>query len=150
MKKFLTEKEYQNLKKELERLKKVERKKIAEKLSHAASFGDLSENAAYQEAKEAQAFLEGKITELERLLKEAKIIEKKKGKGVQVGDKVLLEINGKKEKFQIVGTTESDPLKGKISFEAPIAKAILGKKEKEKVIVEIPQGKLKIKILKIY
>jgi len=150
MAKYLTPEGLEKLKKELDYLKKVKRKEIAEMLKHAASFGDLTENAAYQEAKEAQGFLEGKISELEKLIKEAKIVEKIGGAGwVQIGSIVILNSAKKKQKFKIVGATEANFLEGKISIDSPLGKALLNKPEGAIVEVETPQGKMKYKILKI-
>ena len=114
MPKYLTLEGFEKLKKELYRLKTVERKKLARKLKHAISFGDLSENFAYKEAKESQGFLEGKILELQQTINSAKIIKKQsKSRFVIIGSIVTLDPD--KEKFQIVGSEESSPLENKIS-----------------------------------
>lgn len=148
MSKYLTLEGFEKLKKELFRLKTVERKKLAEKLKLAISFGDLSENFAYKEAKESQGFLEGKISELQRTINSAKIIKKQsKSRFVVIGSIVTVDPN--KEKFQIVGAEESSPLENKISYKSPIGKALLGKTINEKIQIKIPQGKIEYKILKI-
>lgn len=150
MTKYLTPEGLEKLKKELDYLKKVKRKEIAERLRKTASMGDLSENAAYHEAKEAQGFLEGKILELEKEIRDAEIVEKiDKAGWVQIGSSVTLSSNGKKEKFQIGGTAEADPLNGKISSESPLGNALLDKPEGAVVTVKTPNGKIKYKILKI-
>lgn len=161
MEKYLTPEGLEKLKKELEYLKTVKCREIAERLKHTASFGDLTENASYQEAKEAQGFLEGRILELEKLIKEAKIIKKIDRAGwVQIGSTVILSSEGKKphtrtssvrgrEKFKIVGATETDSLEGKISIDSPLGKALLNKPKGAIVEVETPQGKIKYKIIKI-
>jgi len=152
MLKYLTPEGLEKIKKELKYLKTVKRKEIAERLKRAISFGDLTENAAYQEAKEAQAFLEGRILELEKEIREAKVVKKiDKAHWVQVGSTVWLvkEDNNKKQKFQIVGTVEVDPLNGKISIDSPLGKALLNKPEGAEVIVETPNGKVKYKIIKV-
>jgi transcription elongation factor GreA len=149
MPKYLTPEGLEKLKKELDYLKNVKRKEIAERLKKTAAMGDLSENAAYHEAKEAQGFLEGKILELEKEIKEAKIVEKNGTGWIQIGSLVTLISNGKKEKFQIVGTAEVDPLNGKISLESPLGKALLDKPEGVVVTVKTPNGKLRYKIVKI-
>lgn len=152
MPKYLTKEGFEKLKKELNFLKTVKRKEIAERIKHTASFGDLSENFAYHQAKEDQAFLQGRILELESILREAKIIEElKKGseRKVQVGSIITLSSNGNKQKFQIVGSEEADPLKGKISNQSPLGKSLLGKSLLDKIIVETPEGKVQYKIIKI-
>ena len=152
MARYLTKEGFEELKKELEYLKTTKRKEIAEKIKHAASFGDLKENFAYHQAKEDQAFLQGKILELEAIIRDAKIIEKvKEGNQdrVQVGSVVTLSSNGNKQRFQIVGPEEANPMKEKISLASPLGKSVLGKAISEMVSVETPGGKMKYKIIKI-
>jgi transcription elongation factor GreA len=150
MPKKLTPEAYEKFKKELEYLKTVGRKEIAERLKRTASFGDLSENFAYQQAKEDQAFLEGRIAELEAILNDAIVIGKRQNKKVvNLGSKVTVMFDGQKQKFQIVEPEEADSTKGKISFKSPLGQAILGKKPGDETIVETPNGKIKCKILKI-
>ena len=149
MPKYLTPEGLEKLKKELNYLKTVKRKEIAERLRDTASLGDLSENAAYQEAKEAQAFLEGKILELEEAIRQAKVIEEKKTGKVQFGSIVTVSSNNKKQKFQIVGLEEANPQSGKISFDSPLGKALLGKSLGDIVKIKTPEGKTQYKILKI-
>ena len=150
MPKKLTPEAYKKLKKELEYLKTEGRREIAERLKHTASFGDLTENFAYQQAKEDQEFLERRIAELESILSDAIIITKRKNKKtVDVGSIVTLLFDGEEQKFQIVEPEEANPTEGKISFKSPLGQAILGKKPGEETIVETPNGKIKCKILKI-
>jgi len=150
MPKKLTPEAYEKLKKELEYLKTEGRREIAERLKHTASFGDLTENFAYQQAKEDQEFLERRIAELESILSDAIIITKRKNKKtVDVGSIVTLLFDGEEQKFQIVEPEEANPTEGKISFKSPLGQAILGKKPGEETIVETPNGKIKCKILKI-
>jgi len=153
MVKYLTPKGLEELKKELNYLKQVKRKEIAERLKQAIAFGDLSENFAYHEAKETQGFLEGRILELERTIRNAKIIERQKQTAqVQVGSTVLLiDVNNEKQEFQITGPEEAAPLEGKISFESPLGKALLNKSIGDKIKIEIPEEQKEIiyKILKI-
>ena len=154
---YLSRESLEKFKKELEYLKTVKRKEIAKKLEQAISFGDLTENAAYHEAKESQAFLEGKILELDDLIRNAEIIEKnEKGGWVQIGSAVYLnnlvekkELFKKPEKFEIVSPAEADPLTGKISSESPLGKALLDKPKGAIVEVLTPTGKIKYKIMKI-
>lgn len=150
MENYLTKEGLEKIKKELENLKTVERKKVAENLKEAASFGDLSENAAYDEAKEAQAFLEGKIIELEKLINTAKVVESNPKKGwVQIGNWVTLKNNDKIIKYQIVGDREANPLENKISANSPIGKALLNQPKDAIVEVQAPKGVIKYQITKI-
>lgn len=150
MPKRLTPEAYEKLKKELEYLKTEGRREIAERLKYTASFGDLTENFAYQQAREDQEFLERRIAELESILSDAVIITKRKNKKtVDVGSIVTLLFDGKEQKFQIVEPEEANPTEGKISFKSPLGQAILGKKPGDETIVETPNGKIKCKILKI-
>lgn len=150
---LLTQEGYDNLEKELEKLKTETRYEIAERIKVALGFGDLSENSEYDEAKNAQAQNEMKIAELENKLKYAKIIDESEidTKTVQVGNvvKVLdMEFNEEVE-YTIVGSTEVDLAQNKISNESPIGEALLGKKVKDVVDVQAPVGVLKFKILAI-
>jgi transcription elongation factor GreA len=150
MPKRLTPEAYEKLKKELEYLKTEGRREIAERLRHTASFGDLTENFAYQQAKEDQELLEMRIAELESILGDAVIITKRKGKKtVDVGSVVTILFDGEEQKFQIVEPEEADPTEGKISLKSPLGQAILGKRVGDEAIVEAPNGKIKCKILKI-
>jgi transcription elongation factor GreA len=146
MAKYLTKEGLDNLKKELERLETIERREVAEKLKLAISFGDISENAAYDDAKEALGFLEGKILELKETICSAKIIEKNGAKGVQIGSLVSLVCEGKKVEFQIVGPEEADVFKGKISYESPLGKLMLGKEKGAKVVLKTPGGQVNYEI----
>ena len=156
MSKYLTPEDLEKIKKELDYLKKVERKEIAQRLEEAIAMGDLTENAAYQETKDAQGFLEGKILELENLIGEAKLVEKIDGAHwVQIGSTVILapqkqtKSSSPTEKYKIVGTGQADPFKGEISMESPLGKALLDKPEGAVVEIKTPIGKIKYKILKI-
>ncbi len=140
------------LREELEYLTTVARKEIAERLRHAVSQGDLSENADYHKAKEDQAFLEGRIQELEYLLKNATIVAENDGpvEEVQVGTTVTVqEENYPPETYRIVGAKEADPRNGRISNESPIGSALLGHKVGDVVVAQTPAGKITLKILKI-
>ena len=149
MEKYLTQEGLKKLKKELDYLKRVKRKEISEKLNHSISFGDLSENAAYDEAKEAQGFLEGKIAELNDVISHAKIISKKQTKNITIGSTVLVSLDHEKEKYEIVGPEESDTFNGKISYQSPLGKMLLNKTVGEKAIVETPSGKIEYKIVEV-
>jgi transcription elongation factor GreA len=130
-------------------LETTKRKQIAQSLKKAISFGDLSENAAYGEAKDAQAFLQGRVLELKSLINSAEIITSQKKDKIEMGSKATLLFEKEKIIFQIMGDTESDPLHGKISISAPLGKALLDKKEGDIVSVESPNGIIKYKVLKI-
>ena len=141
------------LKEELHYLETTREKEVAELIKEARSFGDLSENSEYDEAKNEQAKIEARIVEIEAMLKNVEIIEDVKGntKSVIVGVKVkvLDEEYGDECEYRVVGSTEADPRNGKISDESPVGKALLGKKIGEEVIVEAPGGEFKLKILGI-
>lgn len=142
-----------NLEDELENLKTKGRAEIAEKIKTARGYGDLSENSEYDEAKNEQAKIEARIVEIEAMLKNAEIISDIKGapKIVKVGAKVKvldIELNEEYE-YQIVGSTEADPRKDKISDESPVGKALMGKKSGQEAVVEAPSGEIKFKILSI-
>lgn len=150
---FLTKEGLADLKKEHDELTKVKRPDILERLSQARNLGDLSENAEYSAAREELSFIDGRIDELEELLQQATLIEenhtKSGGKNIQLGSKVTLHHNKKKEIFTLVGEWEADPMEKKISHESPLGKALLGKTIGEKVEVKAPAGKISYKILSI-
>jgi len=148
---YLSPEGLEKIKKELETLKTSRRKEIANKLAESIAQGDLSENSEYFEAKEEQAFLEGKISELEQKIRDSVIVSSKEnGKGwAQMGSTILVSNNSKKLKFQIVGAEEADPIKGKISVNSPLGKAILNKPKGSTIEASTPAGKIRYKILKI-
>jgi transcription elongation factor GreA len=150
-KKQITFETLENLKKELAFLKKEKRREIAEKLRLAISFGDLKENAAYHEAKDEQAFLEGKIIELENIINNSSVVSlNANSTTVLVGSTLKILIDGEENEYKIVEAIESDPLNGKISLESPIGKNLLGKKKGEECRIEMPSGSIiNIKILEI-
>lgn len=149
MVKYLTPEGLEKLKKELEHLKTVKRKEVSKKIEQTAAQGDLKENAGYDAAKEEQGFIEGKIKELNEIIAQASIIEKKEKDKVQIGSIVSLESNNGKDKFQIVGPEEADILEGKISFESPLGEALLGKKKGDNVEINTPDGTKGCKIIEI-
>lgn len=121
----------QKLEQELEYLKTVKRKEVVERIKIARSFGDLSENSEYDSAKEEQAFVEGRVTTLENMIRNAKIIEDDGGSNVVGLGKTVTFVelpDGDEESYTIVGSAEADPFEGKISNDSPIAKSLLGKK----------------------
>ncbi|MBR5496316.1 MAG: transcription elongation factor GreA [Oscillospiraceae bacterium] len=141
------------LEQELEQLKTVKRKEVAEKIKVALSFGDLSENSEYDEAKNEQAMVEARINELEAMLKNVKVLDEDdvSTDKVSIGSKVVvkdLEFN-EEEKYYLVGSTEADPMQGKISDESPIGAAIMGKSVGDIVEVDAPGGMFKLEIIEI-
>lgn len=151
---ILTEEGLKNLETELENLKTVRRKEVAEKIKVALSFGDLSENSEYDEAKNEQAIMESRILEIEAMLKNVKIIDEHELSTdiVHVGSKVKVKDIKLSETvdYRIVGSSEADPREGRISDESPVGAALLGHKEGQTVKATTPGGVVKYKIIEIY
>jgi len=137
------------LKAEHNELAKVKRPTVVKRLSEARDLGDLAENSEYSAAKQDLAFIDGRISELEEIIHSAKIITTHGKKQVDVGCKVTLHVNGKREIFTVVGEWEADPVNRKISHSSPLGKALLGKKVGDKVEVEAPVGRVLYKIMQI-
>lgn len=150
---LLTPEGLQKLQDELDYLKTVKRKEVTEAIKVALSFGDLSENSEYDEAKNEQAKMEHRVSEIEAMLKNVKIIDENEidTTVVSVGSKVKVrDIEaGKVAEYTIVGSTESDPMDYKISDESPVGAALLGHKAGQKVKVSTPSGELEFKIISI-
>lgn len=147
---YLTSEGEAKLRAELAELTGPRREELAQRLRSAIQMGDLSENADYHKAKEDQAFLEGRIQELEAILRMATIIENTQSDVVAVGSKVTIqEEDFDPETFYLVGAKEADPRNGKISNESPFGRALLDHKVGDMVEAETPAGKIKLKILKI-
>jgi len=148
---FLTQEGFDKLQEELDFLRTTKRQEVADRLREAADGEDLIENAEYEAAKNEQAFVEGRIQELEILLATAKIIpEQKNGDCVQVGSTVTIQEEGfDKETFVIVGAAEASPSEGRISNESPLGRALIGHKKGEDVAVDAPDGKYQVKIIKV-
>jgi len=147
---YLTLEGETRLKAELEELTGPRRQELAQRLRAAIQMGDLSENADYHKAKEDQAFLEGRIQEIEAVLRTAVIIEKKHSDVVTVGCHVTVQEEGfDPETYYLVGAKEADPRNGRISNESPIGKALMDHKVGDVVEAETPGGRIKFKILKI-
>jgi transcription elongation factor GreA len=147
---YLTPEGETRLKAELEELTGPRRQELAQRLRAAIQMGDLSENADYHKAKEDQGFLEGRIQEIEAVLRMAVIIEKKHSDVVTVGSHVTIqEADYPPETYHVVGAKEADPRNGKISNESPIGRALLDHKVGEIVQADAPDGKIEFKILKI-
>lgn len=137
------------LRRELEELVNVKRPEAVNRLADARDLGDISENSEYAAAKQDLAFIDGRIVELEEIIHGAKIVTNHTKSQVDVGCKVTLTINGKKEEFMLVGEWEANPKEKKISHSSPLGKALMGKKVGEKVEVEAPAGTVLYKILNI-
>lgn len=147
---YLTPEGEKKLRAELAELTGPRREELAQRLRSAIQMGDLSENADYHKAKEDQAFLEGRIQELEAILRMATIVENTQSDVVAVGSRVTIQEEGfDPETFYLVGATEADPRNGKISNESPFGKALLDHKVGDMVEAETPGGKVRLKILKI-
>lgn len=148
---FLTQEGYQTLQEELEHLRTVRRQEIANRLHEAMEGGELIENAEYEDAKNEQAFVEGRIKELEILLAAARVVnDDEKHENIQVGSKVTLkEEGGEAETYIIVGAAEANPRGGKVSNESPLGKALLNHKAGELVKVEAPAGSFEVFIEKV-
>jgi len=151
---FVTKEGLKALETELEELKTVGRKRVAERLKEAISYGDLSENSEYEEAKNEQAFIEGRIIELEIMIKNARVVDEKfhSRKLVEIGTKVnIRNVKRKTEEYEltIVGSTESDPFNDRISNEAPIGLALMGAKVGDTVTVDAPSGEEEFEVLKL-
>ncbi|GDX61706.1 transcription elongation factor GreA [Candidatus Levyibacteriota bacterium] len=151
---YLTKSGEEELKKEYDVLLKVKRPVVLDRVSQARSMGDLSENAEYTAARDELAFIDGRMDELEELLKRVTIIEDHSRNGsskiVQLGSMIIVDRNSKKEEFTLVGEWEADPLRKKISYESPLGKALLGKSVGESIEVSAPAGKIIYKIISVH
>ena len=150
---ILTRGGLEKLELELEDLKTVKRKEVADRIKQAIGFGDLSENSEYEDAKNEQAFIEGRILTLEKMLRNVKVIEDDNvvegevsiGSGGKVRDIEMYE----EEEYKLVGTVEADPMNNRISNESPVGRAIIGHKVGEIVDVEVPMGIIKYEIMSV-
>lgn len=149
----ITDEGLKKLEQELEFLKTVKRKEVAEKIKVALSFGDLSENSEYDEAKNDQAILEGRIAEIENQLKNVRVLDESEltTEKVHIGSKVGIKDleDGEVSEYRIVGSTESDPMNGLISDESPVGKGLLDHKVGDVVEIEVPAGVVKYEVLSI-
>lgn len=143
---YLTAEGLQALKDELHELSTTKREDIAQRLKEAKADGDLSENAMYDAARDEQSFVEGRISEIEHILKHAAVISNKGNGSVSLGSKVHVELEEGEQEYVIVGSTEANPDKGYISDQSPIGKALLGKKPGDEVHVEVPSGTITYRI----
>lgn len=133
---YLTQEGFKKIKNEYEDLTKVKRKEVTERISKAREYGDISENSEYDSARDKQSFIEGRILEIEEILKNVKVIDdKEKHTIVEMGSNVKVSVNGEKDEFKIVSSVEANPTDGKISNESPVGKALLGAKVGDVVTV---------------
>lgn len=150
---YLTREGLEKLKAELDYLKNVRRREVAQQIAEAKAEGDISENAGYDEAKNAQAFLEGRIRELEAQLRNAQIIEENGASDgtVNLGSTVVVREVGSdlEETYVIVGSVEVDPANGRISNVSPLGKALMGKRAGDRVTVQTPGGEIEFEVLRV-
>ncbi|MCL5795017.1 MAG: transcription elongation factor GreA [Patescibacteria group bacterium] len=148
---YLTKEGLEKLKKEHDDLKSNKLPEVIERIARAKELGDLSENAEYQDAKEEQGFIVGRIEEIENMLRKAQIIDESHDnkEWVTVGSSVKIRCGDKEYQYTITGSNESNPAKGLISNESPMGRAFLGKRAGEKVLVSIPKGDMECEILEI-
>lgn len=148
---YLTKEKYDELVIELDNLKKVKRKEVAESLEYAKSLGDLSENAEYQEAREWQANIEDRIAKLDSILKTAEIISSYHGDTAGIGSTVTIQKQGETNNkiFKIVGSEEADMIAGKLSNKSPVGVALMGKKKGQTFSCNAPGGTVSYKIIDI-
>jgi transcription elongation factor GreA len=147
---LLTQEGLNKLEAELEELKTSKRAEIAERIKYAMDFGDISENAEYEDAKNEQGMLEGRILTLENMIRNAVIIEDASDDSVvQIGSTVEVKDEFGKQTYTVVGPAEADVASGRISHESPVGKALMGRKVGEKVMVMTPGGEREVKIVKI-
>jgi transcription elongation factor GreA len=146
---YLTAQGLEKLKAELEELITAERPRVAARIHEAKLDGDLSENAEYEDAKQEQSFLEGRIATLEQQIRNAAVIEKGNGDKVDIGSKVVIKGVDGEETFTIVGSAEASPRDGRISNESPVGAALMGRKKGEKVVVQAPSGPIEYTLVRI-
>jgi transcription elongation factor GreA len=147
---YLSKEGLEGIRRELEELVNVRRAEIAARIHEAKEHGDITENAEYEDAKNEQAFVEGRIQALSALVKNAVVIEENHSSThVQIGSTVTIQSKDGKESFMIVGSAEASPADGRISNESPVGRALLGRKKGEEVTVSVPAGDSKYKILSI-
>ena len=146
---YLTAEGLTKLKAELNRLITIERPRVAARIHDAKLDGDISENAEYEDAKQEQSFLEGRIATLEAQLKNAEVIAKGNGDRVSIGSKVVIKGSDGEETFTIVGSAEAAPREGRISNESPVGAALMGHRKGEKITVQAPSGPIEYTLVKI-
>jgi transcription elongation factor GreA len=148
---YLSKDGLEQIRHELDELVNVRRAEIAARIHEAKEHGDITENAEYEDAKNEQAFVEGRIQALSALVKNAVVIEENHSSThVQIGSTVTIQSKDGKESFMIVGSAEASPAEGRISNESPVGRALLGHKKGEEITVSVPAGDSKYKILSIH
>lgn len=145
----LTKEGKKKLEDELKYLKEIKRPDIKRRIEQAKEHGDLNENAEYQEAREEQSFVEGRILEIENILKSAVSASQPNSSGIRVGSQVTVELNGQEMEYTIVGSHEASPEAGLISCDSPMGKAFLGHELGDEVEVEVPKGRVIYKIKEV-
>jgi len=146
----LTPEGYDTLQKEYKELKEIKLPEAVKRLEKARSMGDLKENSEYSASKESLAFVDGRIQEIEEILRRAQVVKNQmNGNEVSLGSTVVVDCNGQPDTYCIVGEFEADPLKKRLSHTSPIGSALIGKKIGDKVIVDVPAGKMRYTIVKI-
>ncbi|MCA1570329.1 MAG: transcription elongation factor GreA [Chloroflexi bacterium] len=146
---YLTAEGLAKLKVELHDLITVDRPRVAARIHEAKLDGDLSENAEYEDAKQEQSFLEGRIATLELQLRNAAVIEKANGDSVGIGSRVVIKGSDGEETFTIVGSAEAAPRDGRISNESPVGVALMGRKKGETIVVQAPSGQIEYTLVRI-
>lgn len=146
---LLTPEGLQKLKEELDHLVSERRQEIIERIQEAVAHGDLSENADYAQAKEEQAFVEGRIQEIEEIIRNAEIIHHVDSDVVNIGSGVKVKIDGKEYSYTVVGSNEANPKEGRISNESLVGRALMGRKKGEKIDIQTPAGKKVYEIVKV-
>lgn len=150
---FLTEDGRKKLTRELDELKNVKRKEVAERLKNAISYGDLMENSEYDDAKNEQARVEHRIDQIDTMLARARVIDRRHVKTKEVGVGSLVEIkqvgSGKKQAYRIVGPAEANPENHMVSFESPVGRALMGLKVGDMALVSAPAGQIKYRVISI-
>jgi len=148
---YLTQEGLDKLAEELKELKTVRRKEVVRHIQEAKEYGDLSENSEYEQAKNEQAFVEGRIGEIEEILRKAKVVKPhdSANHAASLGSTVTVVVDGQEETYMLVGATEANPIGGRISVESPTGKALLGRTKGEKVTVQAPSGVIAYKVKEV-
>lgn len=149
---LITQEGLDKLEAELKELVDIRRPDVISRIKSAKELGDLSENAEYSSAKDEQSFIEGRIQELEDVIKHAKVVQgDSKGgeKVIRIGSRVIVKVENDTDQYELVGPAESDPAHGKISTDSPVGQALLGHKEKDKVTVQTPDGNVVYTIVSV-
>lgn len=149
MEKYLTAEGLEKFKKELDYLENTKRREIAERIRYTASFGDLKENAGYHEAKDSQAFMEGRILELKHIFATARVVEKNSSGAVGIGSTVVLHSNERQDEFAIVDPQEADVFSNKISYQSPLGAKLMNRTKGERISLQTPGGTIEYTILEV-